>query len=142
MLRTDNDHKWMGCKGKLKLQGAWAGAFILSFVIAFLLVILIRILMGANDFQVEDKGTSIMLGVCFLLIVISVFAVLREFIAMMCFESHIPSTMKTSAKPSLTISLPPLYSTVVKSDTQAIQGPPAYEFDSSISRPLQPVSQV
>ena len=84
-----------------------------------------------------------MLGVCFLLIVISVFAVVREFIAMICFESHIPSSIKTSAKPSLTISLPPLYSTVVKSDSQGgipIQGPPAYEFDST--HPLHPDSQV
>ena len=87
-----------------------------------------------------------MLGVCFLLIVISVFAVLREFIAMMCFESHIPS-MKTSAKPSLTISLPPLYATVMKSESETIQGrpfegPPAYEFDSRNTQPLNPVSQV
>ena len=82
-----------------------------------------------------------MLGVCFLLIVISVFAVVRELIAMMCFESHIPSSVKTSAKPSLTISLPPLYSTVVKSDSQGrIQGPPAYEFDSTL--PLHPDSAV
>ena len=83
-----------------------------------------------------------MLGVCFLLIVISVFAVVREFIAMICFKSHIPSSIKT-AKPSLTISLPPLYSTVVKSDSQGgipIQGPPAYEFDST--HPLNPDSQV
>ena len=101
---------------------------------------LILHLQGTNDFRVEDKGTSIMLGVCFLLIVISVFAVLREFIAMMCFESHIPTSVKTSAKPSLTISLPPLYSSVVKSDSQSpIQGrPPAYES----THPLNPVSQV
>ena len=36
---------WISCKGRLKLPGTWAGAFILLFVIAFLLVILIRILM-------------------------------------------------------------------------------------------------
>ena len=101
---------------------------------------LILYFQGTNDFRVEDKGTSIMLGVCFLLIVISVFAVLREFIAMMCFVSHIPTSVKTSAKPSLTISLPPLYSSVVKSDSQSpIQGgPPAYE----PTYPLNPVSQV
>jgi len=101
---------------------------------------LILHLQGTNDFRVEDKGTSIMLGVCFLLIVISVFAVLREFIAMMCFESHIPTSVKTSAKPSLTISLPPLYSSVVKSDSQSLiqGGPPAYES----THPLNPVSQV
>ena len=106
-------------------------------------ILFYKLFQGTNDFRVEDKGTSIMLGVCFLLIVISVFAVVREFIAMMCFESHIPSSIKNSAKPSLTISLPPLYSTVVKSDSQdgiPIQGPPAYEFDST--HPLHPVSQV
>ena len=81
-----------------------------------------------------------MLGVCFLLIVISVFAVLREFFAMMCFESHIPASVNASAKPSLTISLPPLYSSLVKSDSQRLMhgGPPAYESTHS----LNPVSQV
>ena len=84
-----------------------------------------------------------MLGDSILLIVISVFAVVREFIAMICFKSHIPSSVKTSTKPSLTISLPPLYSTVVKTDSEGgipIQGPPAYEFDST--HPLHPDSQV
>ena len=101
---------------------------------------LILYLQGTNDFRVEDKGTSIMLGVCFLLIVISVFAVLREFFAMMCFESHIPVSVNASAKPSLTISLPPLYSSLVKSDSQRLMhgGPPAYESTHS----LNPVSQV
>ena len=66
---------------------------------------LILYLQGTNDFRVEDKGTSIMLGVCFLLIVISVFAVVRELIAMMCFESLITSSIKTSAKPPLPIQV-------------------------------------
>ena len=55
ILDSELNPAWITCKGKLKLRGAWAGAFILSFVIAFLLVILIRILMVSFFHKINRK---------------------------------------------------------------------------------------
>ena len=55
ILDSEVNLPWINCKGKLKLQGAWAGALILSFVIAFLLVILIRILMVSFCHKINRK---------------------------------------------------------------------------------------